>query len=68
MPEEDLRRAFEPFFTTKTVGKGAGLGLFLSHETVLAHGGTLNLESEVGKGTTVMVTLPGLKSNSVETG
>ena len=68
MPEEDLRRAFEPFFTTKTVGKGAGLGLFLSHETVLAHGGTLNLESEVGKGTTVTVALPGLKSNSVETG
>ena len=68
MPEEDLRRAFEPFFTTKTVGKGAGLGLFLSHETVLAHGGTLSLESEVGKGTTVTVALPGLKSNSVETG
>ena len=68
IPQEDLRRAFEPFFTTKTVGKGAGLGLFLSHETVLAHGGTLSLESEVGQGTTVMVTLPGLKSNPVESG
>jgi signal transduction histidine kinase len=68
MPEEDLRRAFEPFFTTKTVGKGAGLGLFLSHETVLAHGGTLTLESEVGKGTIVTVALPGLKSKPVIAG
>jgi two-component system, NtrC family, sensor kinase len=61
MPEVDAQKAFEPFFTTKAVGKGTGLGLFLSRETVLAHGGGLSLESETGRGTTVTVTLPGLK-------
>jgi signal transduction histidine kinase len=61
MPEADVQKAFEPFFTTKAVGKGTGLGLFLSRETVLAHGGSLLLESEAGHGTTVTVTLPGLK-------
>jgi signal transduction histidine kinase len=61
MPEADVQKAFEPFFTTKAVGTGTGLGLFLSRETVLAHGGSLLLESETGQGTTVTVTLPGLK-------
>jgi signal transduction histidine kinase len=61
MPEADMQKAFEPFFTTKAVGKGTGLGLFLSRETVLAHGGSLSLESETGRGTTVIVTLPGLE-------
>ena len=64
MPEADVQKAFEPFFTTKAVGKGTGLGLFLSRETVLAHGGSLILESETGSGTTVTVTLPGLKTES----
>ena len=62
MPEADVQKAFEPFFTTKAVGKGTGLGLFLSRETVLAHGGSLVLESETDRGTTVTVTLPGLKT------
>jgi two-component system, NtrC family, sensor kinase len=62
MPESDVQKAFEPFFTTKAVGKGTGLGLFLSRETVLAHGGNLVLESETGRGTTVTITLPGLKA------
>jgi signal transduction histidine kinase len=62
MPEADVQKAFEPFFTTKAVGTGTGLGLFLSRETVLAHGGSLVLESETGLGTTVTVTLPGLKT------
>ena len=61
MPEADVQKAFEPFFTTKAIGTGTGLGLFLSRETVLAHGGSLLLESETGRGTTVTVTLPGLK-------
>lgn len=64
MPGEDLQKAFTPFFTTKAVGKGTGLGLFLSRETVQAHGGHLSIESEVGKGTTVMLSLPGLTSAS----
>jgi signal transduction histidine kinase len=64
MPESDVQKAFEPFFTTKAVGKGTGLGLFLSRETVLAHGGSLVLKSETGRGTTVIITLPGLKTES----
>lgn len=62
MPEADAQKAFEPFFTTKAVGKGTGLGLFLSRETVTAHGGTLALVSEMGRGTTVTMTLPGLQT------
>ncbi|MGQ0812436.1 MAG: sensor histidine kinase [Nitrospiraceae bacterium] len=65
MPKEDLQRAFEPFFTTKAIGKGTGLGLFLSHETILAHGGSLSIESEVGQGTKVVIALPGLKEQPV---
>jgi len=61
MPAADMQKAFEPFFTTKAFGKGTGLGLFLSRETVLAHGGSLSLDSEMGRGTTVTVTLPGLQ-------
>lgn len=62
MPEADAQKAFEPFFTTKAVGKGSGLGLFLSRETVVAHGGELSIDSEVGRGTTVTMTLPGLQT------
>ena len=62
MPETDAQKAFEPFFTTKAVGKGTGLGLFLSRETVVAHGGSLSLGSEIGRGTTVTITLPGLQT------
>src|SRR5436853_2484895 len=62
MPEADIQKAFEPFFTTKAAGTGTGLGLFLSRETVLAHGGSLLLESETDRGTTVTVTLPGLNT------
>lgn len=62
MPEADAQKAFEPFFTTKAVGKGTGLGLFLSRETVVAHGGELSIESEMGRGTTVTMTLPGLQT------
>ena len=59
MPAPDVQNAFQPFFTTKEVGKGTGLGLFLSREAVLAHGGTLSLASEQGRGTTVTIALPG---------
>src|SRR6476646_4134825 len=59
MPPSDVQNAFQPFFTTKEVGKGTGLGLFLSRETVQAHGGTLSLVSEQGRGTTVTIALPG---------
>ena len=58
MPEEHLTRAFEPFFTTKAVGDGTGLGLFLSREIIVQHGGSLSIESVVGKGTMVVIALP----------
>ncbi|MDH4079404.1 MAG: ATP-binding protein [Nitrospira sp.] len=63
MPEVDAEKAFEPFFTTKAVGKGTGLGLSLSRETVVAHGGSLELASEVGRGTTVTMTLPAKRTD-----
>jgi signal transduction histidine kinase len=66
MEEADARKAFEPFFTTKAVGKGTGLGLFLSRETVAAHGGELSLKSEIGRGTTVTMTLPGLQTEPAD--
>ena len=64
MPEADVGKAFEPFFTTKAVGKGTGLGLFLSREAVLAHGGSLVLTSKIGQGTTVTMLLPAMDSES----
>lgn len=59
MSEEHRKRAVEPFFTTKAVGDGTGLGLYLSRQIVAAHGGSLTIESELGKGTTVVIALPG---------
>ena len=56
---EHLDQIFEPFFTTKPVGKGTGLGLSVSYGIVQQHGGTLEVESDEGKGTTFTVTLPG---------
>jgi signal transduction histidine kinase len=58
MPPEAIARAFEPFFTTKPVGRGTGLGLAIVHGIVEKHGGTVELSSVVGEGTTVRVTLP----------
>ncbi|HVK07284.1 MAG TPA: HAMP domain-containing sensor histidine kinase, partial [Gemmataceae bacterium] len=51
-------RIFDPFFTTKEDGKGTGLGLAICKRIVDQHRGTLAVESAVGVGTTVRVTLP----------
>jgi len=54
----DRSRIFDPFYSTKGVGKGTGLGLSISLGIVTAHGGTIEVESEVGAGTTFTVRLP----------
>lgn len=58
MAPEVLARATEPFFTTKPIGKGTGLGLSGVYGTMKAHGGSMEIHSEPGKGTTVTLRFP----------
>ena len=58
MPPDVVEKIFNPFFTTKPANQGTGLGLSMSNDIVRKHGGTIRVESEVGKGTEMVVHLP----------
>jgi len=58
IPEDIQPRVFEPFFTTRAAGEGTGLGLDIVRKIIERHGGTINFETEAGKGTTFFVKLP----------
>jgi len=58
IPEANLARIFDPFFTTKPAVKGTGLGLSVSLGIIQSHGGTIDVKSEMGKGSVFSVKLP----------
>lgn len=58
IPRENLGKLFTPFFTTKPIGKGTGLGLAISYGIIKMHRGQINVKSQVGQGTTFIVSLP----------
>ena len=58
IPKEVQARIFDPFFTTKDIGEGTGLGLYISHGIITAHGGTVEVESREDEGTTFTICLP----------
>ncbi|MEM5564491.1 ATP-binding protein [Psychroserpens sp. AS72] len=58
IPKHIIDKIFQPFFTTKPTGQGTGLGLSLSYDIIKAHGGTLNVHSETGKGTSFTINIP----------
>jgi signal transduction histidine kinase len=66
IPPEVLPRIFDVFFTTKPIGVGTGLGLAICHRIVTGMGGSITVDSRVGVGTTVRVTLPIAGQGAVE--
>jgi PAS domain S-box-containing protein len=58
IPKDQIGKIFDPFYTTKEPGKGTGLGLYIVHKIMTNHGGQIQVESEVGQGTTFTVAFP----------
>ncbi len=56
--EENIKKIFDPFYTTKKVGQGIGLGLSIAYSIIDEHGGSIEVESELGKGTAITIVLP----------
>jgi signal transduction histidine kinase len=66
MDEEVLKKIFTPFFTTKDVGQGTGLGLPVVHGIVTSHGGSIQVESQVNRGTRFEIQLPVTRLEDVQ--
>ena len=61
IPQEDLTSIFSPFFSTKPIAKSWGVGLSLTHRIITSMGGRIEVESQIGKGTTFHILLPSVK-------
>ncbi|MFZ1312883.1 MAG: HAMP domain-containing sensor histidine kinase, partial [Chitinophagaceae bacterium] len=58
IPQKIIDKIFQPFFTTKPTGQGTGLGLSLSYDIVIAHGGELKVETKEGEGSEFIISIP----------
>lgn len=63
---EDINKIYDPFFTTKAVGSGTGLGMAVSYGIVQEHTGTIKVESEIGEGTTFILTFPIAQNQKIQ--
>jgi two-component system NtrC family sensor kinase len=64
--EESKKRIFDPFFTTKRMGEGTGLGLAICDKIIKEHSGNIEVESEVGKGSTFLISIPVPERNEAD--